>query len=155
VGTWTFQSACGLQTMSMAMCPGQLDITLNASGTFTFNADGTFSEVVTADESGTETIPAACLAGTTDCTKLNNTTTIGGLTMTTSNCSGSASTGCTCTVTETGTFTQTGTYTTAGTNVSQTTGGTPSGPGSAYCVSGNALLLSVNAADTQYLIFTK
>jgi hypothetical protein len=157
VGTWSFATTCGMQNLTSTSCPGEsFNLSPNVSATFTFNADGTFSENATVDETGTETIPLSCLGGTvTDCTKLDQSGTFSGLTFSVSNCSGTAAEGCTCTITETGTLSLTGTWTAAGTNLSLASNGGKPGTPIGYCVSGSALLIAENSANSAYAILTK
>jgi hypothetical protein len=155
-GTWTYQTSCNVGALAGKQCPGATtSVPINASGSMTFNADGTFSEVVTIDTTGTETIPASCLGALTDCTKLDQTLSDQGLTVQITGCTGTASQSCTCTVSATGMLNATGKYTTAGNNFSLTvSGGTASVP-SGYCVSGSQLELAADPTNTAFSILTK
>jgi hypothetical protein len=156
-GTWTYQTACNVTAEVSKQCPGaSSNVPVNANGSFTFNADGTCSETFTVDTTGTETVPASCLGGITDCTKLDTSLTSGGLTFQITGCTGTASQGCTCTVSESGMITAPGTYTTAGTNYSlklstDSTARVPAG----YCVNGSQLQLAADSTNTAFVLLTK
>ncbi len=156
-GTWVYQTACGTTAFQMMECPGVVvNVPPDVSGTWTFNADGTYSTDLAIEESGTETIPLSCLAGVTDCTKLNNSSNFAGLNVSLTACTGNANQTCTCTVAESGTLAESGKYATAGNNLSLTVNGsTNPGTPSGYCVSGNQLLLGDPGSTSTYVIFTK
>jgi hypothetical protein len=157
VGTWTSSAVCGATAQLMMACPGaSTSFMPTASATYTFNADGSFSLSLTADESGTQTLPASCLSGIQSCALLEMTSTTQGLTTSTTGCTGNPSQSCTCTFTAKGTLTDTGTYTTAGTGLTMKDSSGPSSP-LGYCVTGNQLELSLitTPTNTTYLILTK
>jgi hypothetical protein len=156
VGTWTYESACGASAVAMMQCPGaSVDVAPNVSGTYTFNADGTYSTNLTIEESGTETVPASCLGGVTACAQLDATLNTGGLTIALTSCSGTASQSCTCTVSVSGTLTQTGKYATAGNDFSVTPSGGAAGMPTGYCVAGSTLEIGAGSSTASYAILTK
>jgi hypothetical protein len=156
VGTWVYQTTCGANTLTTQSCPSEsLNLSPNMSGRITFNPDGTFSESVTVDETGTETIPASCLGGVSACTQLDASISLSGITVAQSSCSGNVAQSCTCTLSETGSLTQTGTYTTAGTDLSTAGSVTQSATPLGYCANGSLLLVGENSANTAYAIFTR
>jgi hypothetical protein len=153
-GTWTLQGFCGGTAQLMMQCPGaSADFAPNVSGTYTFNADGTYSLTLTADESGPQTLPASCLPNIQTCAMLEMSSTMQGLTSSVTSCSGDVSQSCTCTFMARGTLTDNGTYTTAGTSVTMTGTSGPSKP-EGFCATGNQLELTLTSNET-YLVFTK
>jgi hypothetical protein len=156
VGTWDFQAACGSANLFEMQCPGAtIDFSPTANGTYTFNADGTYATSLSLEESGTETIPASCLAGITDCTTLDTMITSGGLNVTIASCSGNASQSCTCTVSVSETLTDTGKYTTAGNDVSLTSNGGAPGTQVGYCVAGSTLQIADSPSNDAYVTLSK
>jgi hypothetical protein len=144
-------------------CPGEtvsLD-SVNASGTVTFNGDGTYSSALTFSFHESAVVPTACLtrgtgsgdagAVTLTCTQLatafqNSVTSDAGAA--TASCT-QTSTGCQCTVTAPGQPSDsTGTFTTSGNTFTTTSSDAGPGTPSSYCVSGNTLTVSQqNNAD--------
>jgi hypothetical protein len=155
VGTWAYQITCGTAALATTQCPGASMTSPQPSGTFTFNADGTYSLHLTTEESGTETVPASCLAGVTSCNQLDSTISTSGIDIAVTACSGDASQGCTCTVSESGTLTETGTYTTAGNGFTTTASGGAAGAPTEYCVMGATLLIGAANSTVTYTVLTK
>jgi hypothetical protein len=154
VGTWNYQTACGASSLVTMSCPGATsDIAPGASGTFTFNADGTFTELLTVSESGTATLPASCLNGPASCAALDTTSSVSGLNIAVTGCTGTVTQSCTCTFSETGTLTLTGKYTTAGNDVTMIAAGSTTGTPTPYCVSGSALELAASSSTSTFLVF--
>ncbi len=154
-GTWTYQTDCN-PSMMITGCPGATeDVTVNASGTFTFNADKTYTSKLTVDESGTASIPVSC-TGSTTCSAADSDTTTGTFAIKNA-CTGTTT--CACTATISGSVSTTGTYTTAGNDFTATPkGGTASVP-VAYCVKGSQLEVAGgvfgNGTGNTYSLLTK
>lgn len=153
-GTWKITNVCASGTLSNSLgstCPGASEqvSSINASGTATFNTDGTYSTSTTASASVTLTIPNSCLSQggiTISCGTIGST-----LANPDAGTSGSCTTNgsnCDCTVASSPmSSSSAGMYTTSGTTITTTpTGSTASSNG--YCVQGNTLyLLSNGGAD--------
>jgi len=156
VGTWTYETACGVSALATMSCPGATtNITPGASGTFTFNADGTFTQVLNVSEAGSATLPASCLTSAPSCAALDSTSSSSGLSIVVSGCTGNIAQSCTCSFSETGTLTVTGKYTTAGNNVTMISAGSATGTASPYCVSGSVLELSLSTSTSTFLLLGK
>jgi len=154
-GTWTYVTECNPLGAS-AICPqATSNISVNLSGTYTFNADKTFSINATAADTGTLTIPASCL-NNIPCSELNQDSTTDGITIK-ETCTGTTT--CDCTISISGTLNQTGTWAVAGNDIVTTAnGGTASMPQS-YCVKGSELDLAGGMMGTMsagaYTLFTQ
>jgi len=152
-GHWTIASSCVSATLSAsdaASCPGATvsSTGLSVTGTGTYNADKTYTEVSTLSGSLTVTTPLSCLTKngvTPTCAQANDS-----LTQKTADPSypysavacQAAGNGCSCQFTLRSTaMTETGTYTTsAGVITQQSSTGEASTTN--YCVSGNTLTQS-------------
>jgi hypothetical protein len=155
VGSWKVVSACAQGTSSeneQGGCAVGISIELSdASGSETFNADGTYMSDLSLSATLTFTIGAACLSAngvTATCAQeasaftANMTAPSSGTTISSPfTCAPAAGGGCSCTISETASNQMaSGTYMAVGTTVSQTeTGGTASPSG--YCVQGSELNL--------------
>lgn len=161
VGTWKIVAGCANTSSSTIpanqACPGESvgSESVSASGTVTFNSDGTYAVTSTLGSSVTITVPTSCLTSgsvSISCSDLGSTLggAIGDAGDTTScTMSGSA---CACTVSQPAqTVTEMGTYTTAddsftATPSSSSTGNTMAGT-NGYCVQGNTLHVLAGGAD--------
>jgi hypothetical protein len=152
-GTWTISSLCTSGSIqNPTTCAGA---TLNlgsvtASGTITFNGDGTETANVT--ENGTESahFPASCY------TEVQCDAFASALSMedgvSDASCSYSGS-GCSCSLKLTTQTSTTGTYQTTGSNLTVTTTGSDPETDS-YCVSGNQLSLQFSGSDGTLSVIT-
>jgi hypothetical protein len=161
VGTWKIVASCAQAPSSST--PGNActnggtvqAISVDASGTATFNADMTYSVNILEMDSETVEVPLSCLStngvmGT--CADLASAISGVGTDAGTSASCTTAGANCTCTVSESGTtLDETGTYTVSGTAFAtmQGTGANTGMGGGTYCVQGNTLTLSsVDASGT-------
>jgi hypothetical protein len=165
VGTWDITASCGTggSMMSNPMCPGEnVALTsVNETGSFTFNMDGTYATMGSISVQEAASVPLSCLSmggGTATCGQLAmalNAQMIGtvqpdggvspGSTSATCSMSGA---NCECNVTFSLPNTSAmGTYTTSGTGVTLTpNGGGPTTDG--YCVQGSTLTLATTMGAT-------
>lgn len=140
VGTWSLQSECIVGTPSPpASCPKEtIHLSPQVSGTLDYGADGTYTSNVTAVVTESFNMPASCHTGT-DCasieTDLKSTTGI-----TSASCTGSASTACSCTFTESLSVPSSGTWTASGGTITVDFG-SGNTVGQNYCVQGNTLTM--------------
>jgi hypothetical protein len=99
-GTWTIAALCetGLQDPIKVTCPtGSSTYVWTVAGSYTFNTDGTFSNVVSMSLSETLWLPAACLGGAQTCPSLEpEMMQSGGPAVRSSTCTGNVSDACTC-----------------------------------------------------------
>ena len=147
VGIWKIVEACAsVSNYAPSACPNLTEQPLlSASGTFTFNADGSYAISSTSSGSIQVGVPESCLGGST-CDRLAGALSSAlqadaGVTSTRCAASGS---GCGCTLDlGTNTTNESGTYAVSGTTLTTTSaGGTGSGD---FCVQGNALHMIDNA----------
>ena len=127
VGTWQFVGNCEGED---PFCPDLVvESTPSASGSFTFEAGGTYTTMSTLNGTSRARIPGSCIDGATMCSDLD---------FEDQTCTGDIATACTCTTTYNNTQDSTsGTYTTSGTSI------TLDGETFPYCVSGNTLRLDL------------
>ena len=156
-GTWTYAEACNAGSVMSASCPtATSDLSSNVSGTYTFNADKTFSTEATVAETGTETIPTSCLGTGVTCSDLMTNMVVDGLTVQ-ETCTGTTT--CTCTVSISGTLDETGTWAMAGNDLVITPKGGKASTPAGYCVSGDQLEIGGavmgGASANAYSVFTK
>jgi hypothetical protein len=140
VGTWSVAASCA--SPAAPMIPGCTtasvkDVSATASGTSTFNSDGTFT--LDSTQSGMETlvIPNSCLSGAS-CSSLSAILSVGlGDAGTTASCTGSSSE-CDCTLgLPASTSKEMGNYTVSGNTLTTMANGTTTSAD--YCVQGNEL----------------
>jgi hypothetical protein len=153
VGTWTITSSCVSASASMVDtgCPTATASASNLTidGSFTYNADGSYTSTASVSGSVRVSLPQSCLTSngvTITCDQVNQALQNDPTAGVTLSCTGSLS--CTCTETISNeTSTETGTYTTAAGVVTQTpAGGTASE--SDYCVKGTTMTQSPHASST-------
>lgn len=146
VGTWNFVGACrsstlltDLTTELQANCPGAsvTSFDIHLSGTFTFNADLTYSTNASQTVTATEVLPLSC-TGFSSCAAVQSASPTSVVT-----CTGTTT--CTCRVVGTPPGVETGTYTTSGTNL--TTVGPTDTTTEGYCVE-NGRLHVITLSDT-------
>ncbi|HLK40525.1 MAG TPA: hypothetical protein VKU41_27420 [Polyangiaceae bacterium] len=160
VGTWKVVTTCSNASAPsglMTGCPGESvsSSSTNASGTFTFNADMTYSVSLSETSSETLTIPTSCLTSqggvSVSCSELGQvfgsgtSSDAGGLSV----MCGTAGSNCSCTIDlSVQSANGSGTYSTSGSNLTITTAnGSGMGNVDGYCVSGNTLHLIAAAND--------
>jgi hypothetical protein len=154
VGKWTVSSSCVSVTASAfdSTCPTATVTSskLQVSGTFTYNADMTYTSSGTVSGSVVATIPASCLViqgVTVTCAQINQVFQADPMPGVTLNCTGSSS--CTCTETFTGTASaETGTFTTTAAGLLTTTSSDDTVTESDYCLKGATLVESPHAGST-------
>jgi hypothetical protein len=141
VGTWTVTNACygGGVNPFAAQCPSSTDqiAVTSASGTMTFNADGTYSTTFDVNMTMDFTLPtAACLNGAT-CAQIQASfvQSDGGTGSTVATCTDAASGGCNCHLTSTSDAPKNGHYAVSGSTIML------DGQAASYCVEGSGLLL--------------
>jgi hypothetical protein len=124
VGSWDYAGSCPGEN---TFCPGAtVESQPSIEGTFTFNADGTYTAMGTLNGTARSRIPGSCLTGVTSCDQLS---------FEDQTCTGDIASACTCTTTYNNEQSnESGSYTTAGTTI--TLAGEDPSP---YCVSGNTL----------------
>ena len=150
VGTWHIQKTC-LPTLTPEVptnCPtAKLNVTsLVGTGTLTFGADGTTQNVLSGTFSETADFPTSCF-DQAQCTQ--EATALGaGPGVTSASCTFDATSGCSCSLTDTTSNTANGTYSVGGTNVTLVTPGQPDETDS-YCVSGSTFSMQSTGADGQ------
>jgi hypothetical protein len=153
VGTWTIASSCVSVSLSTfdSQCPSAAasSSNLQASGTFTYNADMTYSKSAALSGSAVVTLPASCLTiqdVTVTCAQINQVflaTPIPGMTL---NCTGSSS--CTCTETFTNTTSAlSGTFTTTTGGLVTETASDGAVNTSDFCVKGTTLTQSPHGSS--------
>jgi hypothetical protein len=149
VGTWKITSACASASPSMfdMSCPGASESgNLTATGTYTFNADMSYSTSVLVSGTVTVGLPASCLSMggvTVTCDELNAlfASGAGGMAAGSAHCS-SAGSNCNCTISMTNSpQNDSGTYTTTAAGLlSLMAGGGATSEQDDYCVSGGTAL---------------
>lgn len=151
VGTWKITNVCASGMLSNSLgsvCPGASEQvgSINASGTATFNSDGTYSTSTTASASVTLTIPNSCLSQsgvTISCGAIGSS--LANPDAGTSGSCASNGSNCDCTVASSPmSSSSAGMYTTSGTTITTTPTGNSSSSND-YCVQGNTLYLLSNA----------
>ncbi len=163
VGTWKIISACETgqpPESDGGGCAQTAEVdSINASGSITYNPDGTYELTIGASVSETVTLSSGCLVGgptPLTCQDLSGTASTG--VGTESESCTTTSTGCSCQISANVPATQgTGTYVTSGTTLTMM-GADEETDG--YCVSGNTLSLDRSDADagvlaTGYLVATR
>ncbi len=151
VGTWTITSSCvniSLSDYMNSSCPGLTVNTSNATitGNATYNADGTYTQTGTTNGTIRVSYPQSCLTMngvTITCDQINQAVQANPTAGVTLTCTGSGTSGCSCTETIAGqTSSESGTYTTTSSGLlTQTpTGGSVST--SDYCVKGTMMTQS-------------
>ncbi len=147
-GTWTIASVCLNEPDStLTETCGAVNMHIGsatATGTLTFNADGTQSQNFTAVIEDTLIFPTSCVANATVCTQ-SEAAVNAQAGASDGHCTFSSA-GCTCTFKVTQTNTDGGNYQVSGTSVTfQNTGEDPETD--PYCVSGNKLSLQTSDGD--------
>jgi hypothetical protein len=153
VGSWKVGASCASpSTPSIMGCTNASvkDANVSASGTSTFNSDGTFTVETTQSASETLVIPMSCLSAggmTATCGQLS--TILGAALMgdagTTASCTTSGS-DCDCTIALPSSAThEMGTYTVSGNTLTTTSNGTMTSTD--YCVQGNELHVISSGAN--------
>jgi hypothetical protein len=141
-GTWTISSACAepedlTQPEACGNVAAHLSL-LDATGTITFNADGTESQSIVVVALESLTFPTSCLPSATQCDAA--TATVAAQPDTTDASCSFSTAGCTCSGEVTASTSASGTYQISGTSVIVTAAG-ESPDTDPYCVSGNELTL--------------
>jgi hypothetical protein len=149
VGTWTITSSnltVDVPKFDLA-CPTAAGTSSNiaASGTLTYNADLSYSDDVTITGNVTLDLPASCVSSGLSCADLGSHLVTAGV-FEAATCA-VAGTGCTCTAVLPGQpSTDVGTFTTAAGVLTETSTGSATGEGLAYCVKGMTLTESSGTA---------
>jgi hypothetical protein len=148
VGTWKAAAACATAGFVMNLqgtCPEATisGVTATQSGTYTFNADLTYSIAVTGQLTYDSANPASCNPGGMSCAALATAeSALSGGTLT---CTGSGA--CNCHGSFTENDTETGTYSVAGTVITMVNSASGYTLEQLYCVQGNTLhILDVDAS---------
>lgn len=148
VGTWAIAEVCNLTltTPGSPLCPGTdySQSTLTETGTFTFRADGTATEDLTATGTLREAVPASCLDVLGTCADLDANFKMAvqdGL-YTSGSCATGAADSCDCMGTFQVTATISGTYTKSGSTLTLMNTSNNSTT-SSYCVQGSTMVISV------------
>lgn len=154
VGTWKVSGECLLGTPANSSCPSwSASVAVQASGSFTFTADGSYSMNLDATVSEAATYPASCLSGVSDCASLA-TAFQQRSDVASASCSGTPSTSCSCHI---GFVPLTGagdgTYTTSG-NMLTNTNSSGKTTTRSYCVKGNTMTWNAANDDGTEVILT-
>jgi hypothetical protein len=162
VGTWQIVTACAPSSSAnagLSVCPSAtLSTTFSgASGTATFNADGTYSLSFSLTAAESYTIPQSCLSqnGTTaTCSDVQGQFASGlGDGGASASCSASGG-GCSCSVSAPATkLAESGTYTTSGNSLTNTPSG-GSAEAAQYCVQGSTLHVQPSGSNEE-IVATK
>ena len=147
VGTWTVTQSCLTATEDLSSnCAGlSADISFSVSGTATYNADHSYTAMVTGGGTTSYHYPSSCIPAGATCVQLGQA--LMGIGMYSSvTCTIDSAGVCNCVaVTPSTSSNETGTYSTSGTTLTTTpSGAVSSGP---YCVHGNVLYQMSGAAD--------